>query len=284
MASGPNLGLSLAVSAPFLILFAWYPRFSDRAFARTVPLIALAAAMGSAFTLAGYFRGPSAIAWLDRSNSLFNTAPILVLAFLRPAKPASPGPDPVRWLWTLALAFTVLYALAAPELTSRGLHWGNRYLLVLYPLLALLAGGNLVAWWRAPARKNAAQRGAVLLAIAVSIAAQLYSVDLLHRKQTFTRRLNDEVRARPEQVVVTDVPWAAQEMYSVFYEKPVFFVRSPEHLRQLMEKLATTRYTSLAFVTQGSTDLPASAETVVDDPGLGYFALRIFGLEQNAAP
>jgi hypothetical protein len=294
-ASGPHVGLSLVASAPFLIPFAWLPRFTGRSFVRAVPLLSLAAAAASAATLIGYWRASSPIVWLDSANSLFNTTPILVLAFLRRGERA--GADPTRWLWTLALFFIFLYGMAAPELATKGLHWGNRYLLVLYPLFAALAGRNLVEWWCAPAgthllrgaeRPGGARRpwrrAAVLLALLVALAAQVYSVDLLHRKQTFTRRLNAAIGQRPEPAVVTDVPWAAAEMHEVFYAKPIFFVRSQAQLEQLMRKLEARGVGSAAFVTQGTPDVPDAATTRIDDFGLGFFALQIFGLDLGATP
>ena len=288
LACGPNVGRSLAVSAPFLIPFVWQPRLAERNFARAVPLFALAAAASSVTTLLGYWRAASPIAWLDSANSLFNTTPILVLALLRRGE--RNGDDLARWLWTLALLYTFLYGMAAPELATKGLHWGNRYLFLLYPLFAAIAGWNLVEWWRAPAASRPGgrvapwRRVAVFPALVVAFAAQLYSVDLLHRKQSFTRRLNAAMDQRPEPVVITDVPWAAAEMHEVFYDKPIFFVRSQVQLEQLMGKLEARGVGSAAFVTQGTPDMPDAATTRVDDTGLGFFALQIFGLDRGTSP
>ncbi len=49
-------------------------------------------------------------------------------------------------VWLVCLIYAVVYGLAAPRAGSWGIHWGNRLVLILYPLLATLAAANLADW------------------------------------------------------------------------------------------------------------------------------------------
>ena len=143
---------------------------------------------------------------------------------------------------------------AAPRAGSLGIHWGNRYLLILYPLCAALAAANLAHWWNHRVGKASASLPALAAVLLLSCPAQAYSNMLLKSKKDFSVRLNQAIQQRPETAVVSNIRWAPQAMYSAFYDKSMFFVESPEHLNRLARTLAGRGYDRFLFVAQSDQD------------------------------
>ena len=110
---------------------------------------------------------------------------------------------------------------------------------------------------------------AIGLAVLLSLLPQLYSIHLLDTKRRFTEHVNRELAARPEPVIATDIWWAPHELYSTFFEKPIFFVRTPEQLEVLKGRLRDAGYEAFLFVSQ---DLD---QPTIGDRGLGFFALTL---------
>lgn len=272
VAAGPSTALSVALALPCCALLAWNPRLSDRRFGRLFPFYALLGSVAGAVVLAGFFlseAGP--IAQLLRSNSLFPAAPLILLALAR-------GPDREResgatLLWIVVVAFVAAYWLAAPKISSGGIHWGNRFLLPAYPLLAVLAARNL-ARWRGLGRRGGWAAGAVASVLALSLVAQLYSISLLDRKKTFSARINAELARRDEPIVVSDVWWVPQALYSEFYRRPMFLVRSPRQLGLLADRLERAGHGRYLFVTAAGDATASPATVVIDDDGLEFFSLQ----------
>ena len=182
-------------------------------------------------------------------------------------------------LWLLSLGYAVAYGLAAPEIATRGIHWGNRFLLPLSPLLAVADAVHLVRWY-APGRR-VPRWGAIALAstIAISLVAQIASIRMLDLKKEHTLALNAELERHTEPVVVTNVWWAPQALSSEFFERPVFLVRSRRQLELLKSRLRHAGYDTFLFVTR-SPDRPAGA-SVITDEGLGFFSLAFTSAATN---
>ena len=262
--------LSLLVSGPFLVAFILNRRFAADGFQRAVPLFALVALLCSLVALSGYLSELSPIDYmLYSSNSLFTTAPFVLLAFLR-HDDQTPA---LKNIWIIALAYAVLYGLAAPRAGSLGIHWGNRYLLILYPLCAALAAANLAHWWNHRVGKASASLPALAAVLLLSCAAQVYSIMLLKSKKDFSVRLNQTIQQRPETAVVSNIRWAPQAMYSAFYDKSMFFVESPEHLNRLARTLAGRGYDRFLFVAQSDQDYAMPQAVQVRDE-LEFFSLQ----------
>jgi hypothetical protein len=275
---------SMALAAPFLAAFVVRPRLSERAFRRMIPVAALAAVISFLFVMQGYFTADSPLRWMLKANSLFAVSPILIVAFLR-LRESRDSPERTPWgvsfLGTLALSYAVLYGLVSPLDATEGIHWGNRLMLVLYPIFAVMAAANLDRWTTVVPAGRGWEWGklAISLTVALSLAAQAYSISLLHRKQDFTYRLNQAVAARPEPAILTDVWWAPLELYSQFYEKPIFLVRPRKKIDDLFSRLRRAGIHACLFVTTPDRQTSLPMVTTVDDGGLNFFSLKLLRIE-----
>jgi hypothetical protein len=166
----------------------------------------------------------------------------------------------------------VLYLLLSPFRNVAGIHWGNRYLLLLYPLLSVLCAANLVDAWRLLPRARLAPVALLLIA---SFGLQLQALEILARKRAFTARLAVAVRERPEQVVLTNVWWLPQTLASEFLERKIFYIENDDQVRRLMAKLAGSGERRFLFVTSAS-DAPLEPGAIlIDDEGLGFFSQQL---------
>lgn len=275
LASNPIPALSLVLALPFVLAFVLSPRLAAPALQRAVPAYSAVALLSAAVSLGGYFFFASPIDYmLKSSNAFFASAPFIALAFLRTDAANAPLR---RWIWLVALSFAALYALAAPKVGSLGIHWGNRYLLLLYPLCALLAAVNLLEWLDRQRPHLSVGVFAVSAVLALSFVAQVYGISLLAEKKAFSQRLNSELRQRREEVVITNQRWVPHALCSEFYQRPFFYVATPRHYQHLLQRLSERGYESYIFLTQsrgGALQPKPTAE--VDDGSLNYFDLQFF--------
>jgi hypothetical protein len=288
---------SVVLTAPFVAALLVRPRLSLRAFRVALPVSALVALAASALAWLSFWAWggrPTPVALVGGTNSLFAVAPLLMLGLFRRRER-----DDVLGL--LAVAYALVYWLAAPAITRWGIHWGNRYLLVLYPLLAVLAGANLADWLAGPSGGRLARRlslAAFGLVAAASLALQVWSVDVLQRKMDYSTRLNQEVARRPEQAIVGGVWWVGQELYGEFYDKMIFFVApgrdAGRHYGDLLRMLAEKGYSNALLVlpaggmagerpAEGQTNVGEQA-TVVSDGGLGYWDVELLPVATGIGP
>ena len=271
VASNPIPALSLVLALPIILAFVLSPRL---ALQKAVPAYSAVALISAGLSLGGYFFAASPIDYmLKSSNALFASAPVVALAFLRSA---DSDLHPLRrWIWLVALSFAALYALAAPKVGSLGIHWGNRYFLILYPLWAVLAAGNLLEWLKRQRPYFSAGVLAVGAVLVFSLAAQVYGVSLLAKKKAFSQRLHSEMSQRSEEVVITNLRWVPHALCGEFYQRPFFYVATPRHYESLLQRLSDQGYKSYLFVSQNRGG--ARQPTVeVDDGSLNFFDLQFF--------
>ncbi|MFC1551015.1 hypothetical protein ACFL6P_00480 [Candidatus Latescibacterota bacterium] len=280
-AAHPVALVSLIVSAPFVIASIFNPKFSGYAFNLAVPAFALLGVISSLVALGGYVVAESPIVWMLRTNSLFTASPFLILAFMRlkdsgSSDKAGVEPSATEWLRTAVLAYAGIYILAAPVMGSTGIHWGNRFLLVLYPMITVLAVSNLALWFGKIKKVVTPHTFAVALVILISAAAQVYSINLLKTKKDFSGRLNTEIQRQPEKIVITNVWWVPQALFTEFHTKAMFYVSSPKQYDELVRTLAENGYTSHIFASQRPINETAPEVARIDDGGLNFFSLSFY--------
>ena len=286
VASHWRAGFSLALALPFLALLVAGPALGPARFRRALPWVGLVAAASALGTLSGYWTSPHGPLWqMLHANGLFAAAPVLALALLR--QRGVPGERQRRWLWLLVLAYGALYALAAPALSTAGIHWGARFLLLLYPLLALPAAANVSAWLAGREGRWAAGAAALALVTLLGVAAQVGSIDLLRRAQGFSERLTAAVARRPERVVASHGWRIGQELARVFERKQIFLLRDDGDWRRLRARLASAGVARVLWVesTYGPPRRPGGGKgELVGDAGLGLYAVRITAAPLSPPP
>ena len=261
--------VSILIALPFVAALLLYPRLSPRAFERTFVVSAVIATAAGLFFIGGMIVTRSPITRLLESNSLFPAATFLLLGLLRCN--GSSGDAAARRLWALALAYGLAYALAAPLIASGGIHWGNRFLLPLYPLLTVLVVRNLAACSSTSLRS--VRWVGVGAALSIALATQIYSIDLLATKKDFSVRANRALAGRSETAIVSNAWWVPQELYSALREKPVFYARNTLELTRLRWRLRSAGFERFLLVMR-TADRPEYVEAqVVDDGGLNFFSL-----------
>lgn len=277
IAAHPDPVISLIVGIPFVALLYWKPVLPKRSFTWGFPALAVTALVYFGISFSSYWTSSSPIRALLNANSLFAASPLLLLGLVRTASTVQP--PVVSRLWALAIGYTLLYWMAAPAISSQGIHWGNRFLLLVYPLLTLCAAVNITHWWRRESTEvqpSSAGRVAVLAVIAVCLFAQLYSLHLLQRQKAFSVRLNDAVLAEKETAILTDVWWVPQMLHSVFFDRQLFFARSPEDAQSLVARLRERHQYGYLFVTGASNTGGMKPDRSINDGGLNFFSLALF--------
>ncbi len=274
LSSTPIPVLSIPIAVPFVVALLLRPGKVDAA-----PIWVLGASLlGAGAALSGYFVWDSPIGYmLHSSNSLFVAAPFMVLGLSRRWTWNEPEPvvDVRRCVWLVVTGFVLLYVLAAPEFGSRGIHWGNRYLLLVYPLCTALAAGKIVATFADARVTRARARPLIVLGlIALSCAAQLYSVHLLEQKKDLSHRLNEAIAERQEEIIVTTVRWASQALFANFYDKVFMYVDSPESLDKLAARLEQSGRGGFLLLTPPIAD-PVPSTVLLEDTELRFFSLAL---------
>jgi hypothetical protein len=265
-----DVPLSALLSLPLFALLLLRPALPRRAFEAALLGCALWGLAGALVTALGTALAASPIDWWLRSNGFFSAAPLLALGLVR--RRDHEQPPGLRRLGQLVAAYAALYVLLSPLRNVAGIHWGSRYLLELYPLLAVPCAFNLLDAARLLSRARLAPLALLLVA---STALQLQALDILERKKSFGQRLARAVRERPEPVIVTDEWWLPQTLATEFFQRPIFYVQSEEQARRLLGRLARFGERRFLFVTS-SLDRPIEpGAVVVDDAGLRFFSQQL---------
>jgi hypothetical protein len=293
-ASHRDLAVALAVSLPYLVLWVVCPRVSRDTFLWFVPVAAGLAVASGLVVIWGHASAASPLRWLLVSGGLFATTPALIFAFARVADdPGSTADDSAlahsriqTLLWHISLFYPLVYVCLTPELHSSGIHWGCRYLLSVYPLLAVLAAATIARWW-AISTGNLVYRTAILLALTVSAVTQVYGLRLLYEKKQHSAGLQRIVASRPERVIVAQGWYVPQELARVFFDKPMFLTNSVSDRSLLLPRLRAAGYDEALLVSVPPTrGEDATDSQILSDGALHFMTveLRAIALGQDRTP
>ncbi len=274
-AAHPNRVWSLVFAAPFILAFLIRPRLPQKVVARRAFWWALAALFSGAFFLYGFFQAANPLRHLLLSNSFFFASPILILGLLRKRDDESFFGSLAGSGFLLAAfcLYLLAYSLIAPWAGAVSLHWGARAVFTLYPVLAVLAAGNLAHWWSAGGSGSGKSSLVFALLLLVSIIGQIGSLDMLKQKKTFSVELAETIAKFSDPVLVTDVWWLGHELHSVFYDKAIFYVRSQDDLTKLEAGLRKNGFHEFLYVTRPHPGPIQPGEVRIDDGGWNFYSL-----------
>lgn len=132
-------------------------------------------------------------------------------------------------LWISVLCITLVCVFAP---TSGGLQWGPRYLVIVYPLLALVSCASFAAW-----REESGHRAwlTALFAAFVLMGAlnEIRGLELLKWKKDFNLRVMAALRESHADTVIAVPWWVPLSMAPAFYEKDFFAAGRPQDLNRL---------------------------------------------------
>jgi hypothetical protein len=229
---------SLAAATPFVLCAVFAPGLREARLQRMVPVAVAAALASGVVVLTGHLFAQRPMSWLMLSSGLFAASPICILAFLPPAgeRPSRRRDSPQQMrkaLLGIVVVYAGLYALFVPALNTTGIHWGSRFLLPVYPVLAALASVSLVTWWERWKVGSVLPRVLVVGLVAVSFGLQLYSLALLAARKQFSQELNAQVAGDSADIVITDTWFLPADLAYSFYAKPIFLARQASERRRL---------------------------------------------------
>ncbi len=285
---GKSLSWSILFTGPLLLL--WFKSLARRrvgakpVIANSFYLWGLFGIVGGSIVLYFQIQADSQPVWLLSSNSLFAASPLLVLAFLNGRTGHQFEGEPlaadrlIRVSLRVLFVYALVYALFSPEVHAKGVHWGCRYLLTLYPIFAVFAAHHVAAWWNDRAGSGGARgSGAIVVGslLVLSIGAQFYAVRLMGTMKDFRVRLNETISREAEEAIIANSWWIPMEASQCFEKHMIFLDRDPgghATLRRRLYRSGTRKVTILH--SPPSPDAIKKGHTVLHD-SLGMFAVEI---------
>jgi|GEM_PF-1489206 len=276
--SSQNMLLSLVFTVPLMFLFVFHHRVKKQLFTIGFTILSVFAFVLAIDYFYSLLSSNSPIKHIYYSNSLFIVSPILILAFLRngDCKRENKVIHIENIIWLVIIGYSIIFALVSPIVTSFGIHWGNRILLLVYPLLAVLCVKNIKKWYSYSIKRINWQAIVCILTLLLGIAIQIYSVSVLHWKKTYSYHLNQEMQKYDGDVIVTNVEWVPQATFTVFYSKMIFWVPTLEKYNNLVNSLSSRGYKKILFVTHARNETRHLADDAFVDKRLNYFGLHLF--------
>jgi len=179
-------------------------------------------------------------------GGLITTAPFLVFGFTTLLNSSARQRN--RILLAICLGYTALVCVWTP--VDPGLQWGPRFLLPIFPALAVIATNNFRALQAAGELRSARLlRACFISTVALSLAVQVAGLRTLHIIKTRDSDLIERTGQLNAVHVLSDEYGYAQYVAPLFYEKQFFYVRDQEEYQRLTETLVSHDISRYAFVT-----------------------------------
>lgn len=242
-----SLPIGLLCGAPFLL--AAIVGLCRRTGPGLANAIAAAALVGSGVLVCYSFRAEDPVFATLWTQGLSISTPFVVFFLLGIRRNLTEASAEIRLLSVLTLGFLFFGTLAINNY-ERGILWGGRYYLLVYPFLTILSFQTYRDMLNGPAsgETKRATRWLFHLLLALSLSVQIHGVGLLFAKTRATQKILDVLAASPSNHIVTDVFWLPEEMAAIFYRKKFLFLRHPGQLSELQKLLVDERANSFDLV------------------------------------
>ncbi len=280
---------SAAAFLPFALAGLARLRFEAGRRPSAVPIAAAGGLFAGLVVMAGHLGAAHPMNWLLSSNGLFASTPICILALLPSSgastrlselvSDASASAQRARaTLFGIALGYAGLFAALVPEVNSQGIHWGNRFLLPVYPILAVLAAERAATWWRHDESRHWPSRVALIALFSLTVGMQVYSLALLHDRKQFTSELNDRVGESNADIVVVDTWFLPVDLARVFHDTPIFLC-PPEQRPRLFAAATKAGAHSALLVDRWRSDARNPGSIALSDGWLRFSPVQLREVE-----
>ena len=128
-----------------------------------------------------------------------------------------------------------------------GLEWGQRYLLPLYPMVAILALIGAADLWQSERPRRLRRAALLLMAIAMGLAVSLEVRGLRMLRSELRVFSKWDAALRSDGPIVTDVWWLPTALPELFVTRPVYYV-APGHLDEWATFAAARHMRRFVFV------------------------------------
>jgi hypothetical protein len=202
-------------------------------------------------------------------HGLVPIAPFVVVwTYAWVAARRSEGAGALRFLTILVVAYLLIgmFAIAATYVEMGrldvGIEWGQRYLLTLYPILAVLSVLAAYHYWESdrPVWLRKSFVAAVALMTIVAVGFQMRGIGMLYN--TRTRLAVWDEALRQEGPIVTDLWWLPSALAALFTEHEVYYVIKRSDVAAWVTAASKHRLRGFTFVSHKPVepeDLPGAA-------------------------
>jgi hypothetical protein len=247
---GPNVALHWTSAATVALLACFVAPFVPRRFEGAILLPALVFVLWYSIDLARLDQPYRSL------HGVFAIAPFLALWIV--ALPASRQWSPRQriladcagfYLIIGGVTLLVIHSNAGGRLVT-GLEWGQRYLLPLYPMLAVLALVAMQEFYRSPRTVGMKIVVAALAVgmIAVAVKLETRGIDMLRSNHTRFAALQRALRT--EEPLLTDVWWLPTTLAPMFVSLDAYRVQGPADVADWVRLGRATGATAFTFVSQ----------------------------------
>lgn len=214
------------------------------------------------------FKGP--VQQLLSANGLVFTFPAILLFLFGDTSTIRKSPL-VSFLLNQSFLFVLLVCLFCPVVSSLGIHWGPRMLLPVIPGLTLLCC-YILDGMHSRFHSFFINRLMVPALIVINGLLQGISLYYLYAKTGLNEQIFRQLALRPEKVIITSVPWFAEEMAPLYFQKYIFYCPDQEHLLPLIKRLQQERIHEVLFI---NPEIPGQKDNLLALPSeFPYFHLH----------
>jgi len=184
------------------------------------------------------FKAPDRAGYTVSSGGIFWIVPFLVLGVL-----FFKGERRRFWrfIWTGSLLFIFTVAVFSPHV--RGVHWGPRIIVQVFPFLLILGAVRAQRWWRS----FKAARPVIVVLVAASILNQAHSFEVLLQTKKDNVRITQWAASHTDVPILTEMWWLGGDLGTFVDKHKIFFTPSSKSIHMVVDRLREKGYKKLNY-------------------------------------